>query len=447
MEEISLKIYIKTLGCEKNTVDSEFAAGLLVSKGNEIVEDPEKSDIMLVNTCGFINDAKTQSIETIFNLASIKSEKQKLFVSGCLSQRYAKDLKKLMPEVDGFFGVNDYAKLPDFLDKLDFDPQVSKAGKEFEELGCRLISNRKTPWTASIKIAEGCNNICTYCIIPFIRGRYRSRKPEIILKEAQELADSGVKELIIIAQDVTAYGCDFGQKNALPALLHNLCKIENLKWIRLMYCYEDEITQELIDAIKEEDKICKYIDIPIQHCDDGILKAMNRKSTNASIRATIENLRKQIPEIIIRTTLITGFPGEMKKEYFLLKNFVKDMNFDRLGVFSYSKEEGTAAYRMKNQVRKDVKENRKNRIMEAQRLISLHNNQKYIGKTLQVLVEEDCEDGTYIGRSSMDAPEIDNAVLFTSSKKLNLGDFVFVFIEDAFDYDLSGKVVENEFAK
>ncbi|MCF0150448.1 MAG: 30S ribosomal protein S12 methylthiotransferase RimO [Firmicutes bacterium] len=434
-----MKIYIKTLGCEKNTVDAQFAAGLLAKEGHTLTDDPGEADAMLVVTCGFINDAKAQSINTIIELGELKTERQKLYVSGCLSQRYADQLSSLMPEVDGFFGVNDYDKLPAMLGRSGFDPFVSAAGTIYDELGPRLTKGSLTPWTAPLKIAEGCNNICTYCIIPFIRGKYRSRRPEAVLAEARQLAEEGVKELVVIAQDVTAYGCDLGKKNMLPELLHELCRIDGIEWIRLMYCYEDEITQELIDCIKTEPKICKYLDIPIQHSDDRVLHAMNRKSTDASIRATIANLRAQIPGIVIRTTLIAGFPGETKAEHFALRRFVSDMKFDRLGVFAYSKEEGTAAARMKQQVRKDVKERRRDRIMELQRSISLQNNLRCVGQTLQVLVEEDCQDGTYIGRTSMDAPEIDNSVIFTSDRALIPGTFVNVLIQDAFDYDLTGK--------
>ncbi|MBR0139799.1 MAG: 30S ribosomal protein S12 methylthiotransferase RimO [Firmicutes bacterium] len=436
-----MKVFIKTLGCEKNTVDSEFAAGLLAKAGHVMTDDPLEADVMLVNTCGFIGDAKAQSIETIIDLGKIKKKGQRLYVSGCLSQRYASELKDLMPEVDGFLGVNDYDKLPSIIGEKGFKPLVSKEGKQFDELGERLDSLRETPWTAPIKIAEGCNNICTYCAIPFIRGKYRSRRPENIISEAEKLAASGVKELVVIAQDVTAYGCDMGRDDMLPELLRSLCAIDGIEWIRLMYCYEDEITDELIKTIRDEEKICKYIDIPIQHSNDRVLRAMNRKSTDNSIKSTIKRLRESIPGITIRTTLIAGFPTETKAEHFELRRFVRDMAFDRLGVFAYSREEGTAAARMKPQIPKSVKERRRDRIMEIQRSISLEHNRALIGRTLKVLVEEIDEDGTYIGRSEMDAPEIDNSVIFSSEKPLKPGDFTEVLIEDAFDYDITGKAV------
>ena len=434
-----MKIYVKTLGCEKNTVDSENALALLAQTGAEETQDPKKADVLMVNTCGFIHDAKQQSIETIFDLIRIKKKKQKLIVTGCLSQRYAKELAAEMPEVDAFLGVNDYKKLPEIVREMTAERiAASPAPKEYEELPRRFAGGVSAP----IKIAEGCNNICTYCAIPFIRGLYRSRKPEEILAEAKDLAEQGVKELIVIAQDVTGYGRDFGRDDLLPKLLRDLCAIEGLRWIRLMYCYEDEITPELIRVIREEPKICHYLDIPIQHSSDRILKAMNRRSTEQSIRSTIQELRKQIPDIVIRTTLITGFPGETKEDFKALADFVGEMKFDRLGVFPYSKEEGTAAARMKPQIRSDVKQRRADRIMALQQKISLENNQKYIGKTMEVLVEEVFEDGSYSGRTVYDAPEIDDGVLFTGPAGLQPGTFVSVTITDAFDYDLSGVCYE-----
>ena len=434
-----MKLFIKTLGCEKNTWDSDYAAGIMNAAGVEIAENPDDADFLIVNTCGFINDAKKQSIEAIFELAGAKKPGQKLIVTGCLSQRYSKELADEIPEVDYFFGVNNYASLPDLLTSDIGRINVSPYPRKFEELGKRYVPDLS--YTASIKIAEGCNNICSYCIIPFIRGRYRSRMPEDIIREAELLAENGCKELVIIAQDVTAYGCDLNKDNMLADLLRNLCKINGIEWIRLMYCYEDEISDELIEVIKSEPKICKYLDIPIQHCSDKILKSMNRASTKSSIKLTINKLRKQIPDIVIRTTLITGYPGESKDDFDELYEFVSEMKFDRLGVFAYSKEEGTAAAKMKPQVRQDVKERRRDKIMELQRAISLENNQKYIGKTISVIIEEQDDDTSYIGRASFDAPEIDNGVIISSAKKLYPGDIVSVQVTDAFDYDLCGEIV------
>lgn len=418
----------------------EGVAGLLVASGHDIVEDMVKADIIIVNTCGFIDDAKQESIDTILELIAIKKDSQRLFVSGCLSQRYGEKLLALMPEVDVFLGVNDYAKLPAILSSNNAYEKIyiNKESEHYEEIGPRIHS--KSPFSAPLKIAEGCNNVCTYCSIPFIRGVYRSRKPEDIIDEATVLAKGGCKELVVIAQDVTAYGQDFPGEGHLCTLLHDLCKIDGIQWIRLMYCYEERISDELIKTMKEEDKICKYLDIPIQHCSDSILSAMNRHSTERSIKFTINKLRKAIPNIVIRTTLIAGFPGETKEEFQHLLQFVKDMKFDRLGVFSYSKEEGTAAAKMSQQIRKDTKERRRNSIMSVQREISLSKNQSLIGKTIEILVEEENEDGSYLGRSYMDAPEIDNSVLFTSQSLLTPGDFVSVQICDAYDYDLVGVV-------
>lgn len=433
------KVYIKTLGCEKNTVDSEYAAGILKNAGCLIVNDYEKADVLLINTCSFINDAKKQSIEDIFDLANKKGNR-KLIVSGCLSQRYASELSKELPEVDHFIGVNDYDKIADIVLGTDSNRvYANPCEKTYRELGNRLLTTN--PWSRSIKIAEGCNNICSYCAIPFIRGRYRSRKPDDIINEAKILAQEGCKELVIIAQDVTFYGKDFKKQNMLPDLLKKLAKIDGIKWIRLMYCYEDEITDELIETIKEEKKIVKYIDIPIQHCSTKILKAMNRKSTKTSITKTINKLRDAIPDIVIRTTLITGFPGETKDDFEELYNFVKQTRFDRLGVFAYSKEENTKAAKLPKQVRSDIKERRRDKIMELQRQISLDNNQKYIGQTIEAIIEEIDEDGAYIGRCIFDAEGIDNGVIFTSKKKHKPGEFVNVLINDAFDYDLSGEEV------
>ena len=430
------RVYIRTLGCEKNTVDSENAARLLTDSGCLIVDDPEDADILMVNTCGFIADAKKQSIEAIFELARGKGDRT-LIVSGCLTQRYSEDLKKILPEADYILGVNDYDKLPSIVAGSAERVAAGPCGKAYKELGGRMLMT--LPWSRSIKIAEGCSNVCSYCIIPRIRGGYRSRREEDILKEARQLAVEGCRELIIIAQDVTYYGRDLGLSDALPGLLRKLSRIEGIKWIRLMYCYEDEITDSLIAEIRDNEKICKYIDIPIQHCCTDILKAMNRKSTADSINSTITKLRKEIPNIVIRTTLITGFPGETKEHFDKLLEFVETTRFERLGAFAYSREENTKAAAMKGQVRSDVKERRLDRIMTLQQRISLENNTGLIGRTFEVLVEEQDGADTYIGRTYMDAPDIDNSVIFTSQRKLRPGEFVNVKITDAFDYDLAGE--------
>ncbi|NBH61081.1 30S ribosomal protein S12 methylthiotransferase RimO [Anaerotruncus sp. 80] len=435
-----MRIYIETLGCPKNFNDSQVAAGILENENHIIVNEPEDADIIMVNTCGFINDAKTESIEKILEMAEYKADGKKLVVSGCLSQRYADDLYKEMPEVDLFVGVNEYEKLPELFSSLSTRAVVcSNCVSDVLESQARKLS--ENPYTATIKIAEGCNNICAYCIIPKIRGKYRSKREEDILNEAEQLAAAGCKELILIAQDVTYYGKDLYGELRLAKLLKKLCKIDGIKWIRLMYCYEDRITDELIKVMAEEEKICNYLDIPIQHGSDSVLRAMNRRSTAASITDTLKRLRTAIPDIHIRTTLIVGFPGETEEDYETLVEFIEKEKFERLGVFSYSQEENTPAGEMENQVDEEIKAERLDGIMRRQIEISLESNQAKVGKTLEVLVEEMEEEGSFIGRTRYDAPEIDNAVIFTSSRNLLPGDMVKVLIQDAFDYDLVGTEV------
>lgn len=439
-----MKLYIDTLGCPKNTSDSEHAAGLLVESGYSIINDPGQADVILINTCGFINDAKEESIDRIFELAEIKKAGGLLVVSGCLSERYKGELCKVLPEADIIIGVNEYHRLPEIISTYKGNNQLSSFSDY--ERRYREIEQRATlgvAYSSYLKIAEGCDNVCAYCIIPSIRGSYRSRKIEDIVIEANRLVESGSRELVLIAQDVTAYGIDLYGSYVLPDLLKELCKIEELRWVRLMYCYEERISEELIKTMAENHKICKYIDIPIQHASDKILKAMNRRSTRASIENTVKRLRKAMPDIHIRTTLITGFPGETKEDAQILEDFVESMRFERLGVFSYSKEEGTLAYSMENQVARKTKLARRDRIMRLQQQISLEHNLEKIGNTYEVLVEE-MEEGSYIGRTAFDAPEIDNKVIFTSELPLKPGDFVTVEISDGFDYDLSGHMVNSD---
>lgn len=459
-----MKVYMETLGCPKNFNDTQSAKGIMKEAGIELTDDLENSDVMILNTCGFINDAKKESIDRIFELAEYKDCSRKLIVSGCLSQRYAAELTEEMPEVDCFIGVNEYERLPEILLSLSGDN--SSPGDSGSDAGRSEVSSREAggrnqvrtcpdetlkpmprllgenPYSATLKIAEGCDNRCAYCVIPDIRGHFRSKRREDILKEAEFLAEKGCKELILIAQDVTLYGVDLYGRQELPALLRDLCRIDGIKWIRLMYCYEDRITDELIEVMAAEEKICDYIDIPIQHSADGVLKAMRRRSTESSIRDTIARLRKAIPDIHIRTTLITGFPGETEEDFEKLLDFVGEMKFARLGVFAYSQEENTPAGEMENQIPQEIKEQRAETIMRRQLDISLESNREKIGKTLEVLVEERDADGSYIGRTRYDAPEIDNSVIFSSTRKLEPGTMVNVLIEDAFDYDLTGKEVQ-----
>lgn len=434
-----MKIYFDTLGCPKNMNDTEHARGLLEAAGNVLIENPEGADVVIVNTCGFINDAKKESIERIFELSNIKRPEAILVVTGCLSMRYGEDLYQSMEEVDIFLGVNDYHQLAGILKDYKKGERKKFLNKEPDDF--LSYEDRKLEsgfYSATLRIAEGCDNHCTYCVIPEIRGHFRSRPMEDIIAEAKWLAENHCKEVILIAQDVTLYGQDIYKSMKLPELLRELCKIDGLEWIRLMYCYEDRITDELIRVMAQEDKICKYIDLPIQHLSDSVLKDMKRRSTESSIVNTIKTLRKEIPDIHIRTTLISGFPGETQEDHDLLLEGVRSLKFERLGVFAYSQEENTPAGEREDQIPEQEKNDRLDQIMRAQLDVSLESNQKKVGSILKVLLESQEADGSYYGRSEYDAPEIDNGVLFTSKEELNIGDFVLVTILDAFDYDLVG---------
>ena len=438
-----MMVYMENMGCPKNFNDSQVAKGLIQEKGFQITDNIDDCDVMILNTCGFINDAKKESISRTFELAEYKNDGKKLIMTGCLSERYSKDLFEEMPEVDCFLGVNEYDKLPDILENImkshiRCDYVSGCAAKDLCRQPRLLEDN---PYSATLKIAEGCDNRCAYCVIPYIRGPFRSKKMEDVIEEANWLAQKGCKELILIAQDVTVYGKDLYGEMVLPKLLRKLCRIEGIEWIRLMYCYEDRITDELIEVMATEPKICHYIDIPIQHSSDNMLRAMNRRSTEESIRTTIGKLKKAIPDIHIRTTLITGFPGESEEDFDNLLDFVEEMRFARLGVFAYSQEENTPAGEMDNQIPEEIKLLRQDAIMRRQLDISLETNKEKVGMTLRVLVEERDLDGSYIGRTAFDAPEIDNSVIFASERDLKAGDFVNVLIQDAFDYDLTGMEV------
>lgn len=432
------KVFIDTLGCPKNFNDSEFAAGILEENGYEIIDSPEDADIIMVNTCGFINDAKKESIEHIFEMNERRKDGGKLVVSGCLSQRYSEELSKEIPEADCIIGVNQYNKLPEILSDIDNNHVAANScDLDYLEKTVRKLSDN--PYTATLKIAEGCNNTCTYCIIPMIRGKFRSKKMEDIITEAKEIANAGCKELILIAQDVTYYGKDLYGKFVLPELLRKLCKIDGIEWIRLMYCYDERITDELIQVMAEEDKICKYIDIPLQHASDNILRSMRRQTTRRSIKDTLAKLKAAMPDIHVRTTLIVGFPGETEDDYDQLLELVESERFSRLGVFTYSQEENTVAAEMDNQIDEDIKQTRFDGVMRRQILISSELNQEKIGKVFDVIVDSMDEDGSFIGRTRFDAPEIDNSVIFTSKNELQPGDIVKVKINDAFDYDIIGE--------
>ena len=444
-----MKVFIETLGCPKNYNDTQAAEGFLLEDGFELSEGPEDADFIIVNTCGFINDAKRESIEKIFDMMEYREGGKKLIVSGCLSQRYSEELAKEMPEVDKFIGVNDYDRLPEILRSLN---EGSLDGKDRAAVSCEYASQlpllkrhlEEGAYSATLRIAEGCFNRCAYCVIPSIRGGFRSKSMEDVITEAEDLASRGIKEIILIAQDVTNYGTDLYGHFALPELLRKLVKVDGIQWIRLMYCYEDRITDELIEVMASEPKICHYIDVPIQHSSDKVLREMFRRSTGDSIRDTISRLRAAMPDIAIRTTLIVGFPGETDEDFEDLMDFVEEERFQRLGVFAYSQEEGTPAGDREDQIDEDIKQERLDQVMRLQLEISYEHNQELIDSTLQVLVEEQDPDGSYIGRSQYDAPEIDNSVIFTSEKEHKSGDMVWVKINDAYDYDLVGYEVEEK---
>ena len=425
-----------SLGCSKNLVDTEMMIGLFKNNNFKIVNNPKEAEIIVINTCGFIEPAKQEAINTILEMSEYKNKKCKyLIVMGCLVERYKKDLQKLLPEVDLFLSIKEYEKAWDEISKLINIPEEGKyTNMEYLE---REISTGNN--MAYLKIAEGCSNRCTYCAIPSIRGPFESRKIEDVLKEAEQLAQKGVKELVVIAQDTTKYGIDLYGKPRLAELLEKLCKIEGFKWIRFLYAYPETITDELIDVVKNNEKICNYFDIPIQHISNPVLKKMNRKSNEESIKELIKKIRKEIPNVIIRTSLIVGFPGETQEDFEKLCEFVKTTKFDRMGAFTYSKEDGTPAERLPNQIHGNTKKARYNKIMKIQKEISDQKGKEKIGKTYEVLVENKSFDGKYIvGRTYMDVPDEDGVVYIESSDTSLIGKFIKVKITDYSDYDLVG---------
>ena len=432
-----------SLGCSKNLVDTEMCIGLLKEKEFNIVNDPEEADIIIVNTCGFIESAKEEAINTLFEMAEYKKiGKCKYLVAiGCLVKRYKEELEKSMPEVDLFISTDEY---DDFWDKVN---ELIKFEKKQEEI--RLEYNKRVITTgnklAYLKIAEGCSNRCTYCAIPQIRGPYISRKMEDILEEAELLAKKGIEEVVVIAQDTTKYGIDLYGESKLAELLKRLCKIDGFKWIRFLYAYPESITDELIKVVKEEDKICNYFDIPIQHYSDKVLKRMNRKSDGKSIENLLNKIRKEIPNVILRTSLIVGFPGETEEDFFELYEFVHRVKFDKLGVFMYSKEDNTPAAKLKEQIHHMTKKSRRNKIMELQQHISKIKLEELIGSEYEAIIESITDDGEYyIGRTYMDVPDEDGIVFIKrdKSKKEDLRDnFVNIKVIDVLNYDLIGEIV------
>jgi ribosomal protein S12 methylthiotransferase len=440
------KVSLVSLGCPKNLVDAEVMLGYLSKEGFEVTTNDQEADIIIVNTCSFIKEAKQESIDTILDLAELKHEGncRLLVVTGCLPQRYQEELAKELPEVDIFVGTGDYPRIAEIIaEKSTVTGQLSYTGDPNFLYDDELPRLQSSPYyTAYLKIAEGCSNCCSYCVIPSLRGAFRSRPMDKLLAEAAQLVAGGVRELNLIAQDITSYGKDFDNGTTLEALVRELAKIEGIRWLRLLYAYPDGISDSLIQLIKSEPKVCKYLDIPLQHISDPILKEMNRRSSEADIRALIQKLRTEIPDIAIRTSLIVGFPGETEEDFKKLLHFVDETRFDRLGVFCYSKEEGTTAAAMKHQVPERIKRERYKKLMRNQARVSFKHNRTLIDTVEEVLVEGYSEETELLlkGRSSRQAPDIDGLVYITAGNA-NVGDIVKLRITDSSDYDLIGEIV------
>lgn len=426
------------LGCSKNLVDTEMTIGLFKNNGYKIVNNEEEADILVINTCGFIESAKEEAINTILEMAEYKKKRCKYLIAmGCLVERYKEDLKKAIPEVDLWIKYSSYNTIWEQIEKVIKAKEAKK--KELDFLDRTITTGENY---AYLRIAEGCSNFCTYCAIPKIRGKFVSRKIEDILEEAKKLAKEGYKELIVIAQDTTKYGIDIYKEPKLAQVLKELCKIDGIKWIRFLYSYPETITDELIKVVEEEPKICKYFDIPIQHIANPVLKRMNRKSNGQSIRNLIKKLRYEIPNVVIRTTVMVGFPGETKEDFEELYNFIKEAKFDRLGAFSYSKEEGTPAEKLDNQIHWVTKKSRYNKIMKLQQEVIEEKQQELIGKELEVLIETKTFDNKYyVGRSYREVPEIDGLIYIPMVEKELEGKFVKCKITDVQGYDLIGKII------
>ncbi|WP_414697078.1 30S ribosomal protein S12 methylthiotransferase RimO [Peptacetobacter sp. AB845] len=441
-----LKIALESLGCSKNLMDAEIMTGILKEKGYEFVEEFAEADIIIVNTCGFIRDAKQESIDTIVELSQLKEfgKLKYLIVTGCLAQRYADELLEEIPEIDAIVGTGNFMNISEIIDRLESEKNVTEIGNiefAFDETLPRYVSTPEH--MAYLKIGEGCSNHCTYCIIPKLRGKYRSRKIEDIVEEAKTLAAEGVKELVVIAQDTTRYGEDLYGEAKLAELLEELAGIEGIKWIRIMYSYPESITEKLIDVIAAHDNICSYFDMPIQHASNRVLKRMNRRTSKEDIRNKVDMIRSKIPDAVIRTTVIVGFPGETEEDLEELIEFMKEIKFDRLGAFAYSREEDTPADRMDGHMDEEIKEERRDRVMMVQQAISEEINQKREDKVFEVLIEEEAEEGVYVGRTQGDAEEIDSVVYVNSDEELEIGSFVNVYITEAMEYDLIGDVVDE----
>lgn len=432
-----------SLGCPKNQVDGEALLAKLSQAGYNIVNTIEASDVMIVNTCGFIEDAKTEAIETILEVAQYKEAGliSAIVVTGCLAERYQDEILKEMPEVDAVIGIGANADIVKVCDKALCGIKTSSyPNKCYLPLDSERVLSTPSHW-AYLKISDGCDNKCSYCAIPGIRGRFRSRDMDSVVDEARLLASKGVKELILVAQDTTKYGQDLYGEYSLDKLLKRLVKIDGIEWIRLFYCYPQRITDSLIETIAAEEKICNYIDIPLQHADKNVLKNMNRVGDAEEYKALIEKMRKAIPDLALRTTFMVGFPGETEEQFANLSDFVKEVKFDKMGCFAFSPEEDTPAYDMDNQIDDDVKKRRQEILMNTQFYITEASNKNRVGNVYKVIVDN-IDDGKYVGRSYMDSPEIDSGIIFTSDKKINIGEFVFVKITDYDGYDLIGEYYE-----
>jgi len=433
-----------SLGCSKNLIDTEILIGIFKNKNYDIVNDEKQADIIVINTCGFIESAKEEAINTILEMAEYKKKRCKaLIVMGCLVERYKEELEKAIPEVDLFIKFSEYDNMCEKLEKIlqeNFKNEEQDYNRLENYINRVITTGNKTVY---LRIAEGCSNRCTYCAIPYIRGPLKSRQFEDVIKEAEYLAQKGYEEIIVIAQDTTKYGIDIYGESRLAELLQEICKISGIKWIRFLYSYPETITDELIKVVKENDKICKYFDIPLQHISDPVLKRMNRKSTEEGIKELIAKIRKEIPDAILRTSLIVGFPGETVEDFEKLYNFVKETKFDKLGVFMYSKEDGTPAEKLPNQIHGNTKRARYNKIMKIQQEISKQNLEKRIGKEYEVLIENKTFDNKYlVGRTKMDVPEMDGVVYIKNTvEKDLLNKFIKCKIVDKKDYDLIGKIL------
>ena len=444
-----MKIGMVSLGCAKNQTDAEIMLGILAQKGHKIVNAPEDAEVIIVNTCGFITPAKQESIDTILEMARYKSEGncRLLIATGCLSERYNTEMEQEIPELDAIIGTGDFDKIEKIIEKAEKGEKICIFGHQDYTLPENLPRILSTPfYTAYLKIADGCDNNCTYCAIPKIRGHYKSRNFEDIIEEAVRLSENGVKELILIAQDTTRYGIDLYGEPSLARLLEELCKIEKIHWIRTHYFYTEAITDELIRVMAENEKICPYVDMPIQHINNDILRRMARRTNKHQIEERIKSIRENIPDVSIRTSIIAGFPGETDEQFDELLEFVKEIKFDRMGVFAYSKEEDTPAYDFPDQINEEIKERRKNALMEIQQKISLAKNKAKIGTVQEVLCEGyDRDNFMYFGRSRADSIDVDGKVYFAADDEVEIGTFVKVEILDADEYDLTGRTLKERF--